>query len=236
IHLTVSYCLFWGSKVTTWDPIWEKIFQERKSWGQYPPEELVRFFAQSYYQVPDRTAIKVLEVGCGPGGGPAWFIAREGFSYTGIDGSSTATTKAKTIFSGQNLQGEFVVGDLAELPWPDNHFDCVVDIASLQCNSEEDTQRIVSQIHRVMKPGGKHFSISVSCGTWGDGSGEQLDPTTFKTITEGPLSGMGTIRFATRQSMLALYSEFNAIELNYSIRSMENASHEIKHWVLTCVK
>jgi SAM-dependent methyltransferase len=219
-----------------WDPVWEKIFRERDSWGKYPPEELVRFIARSYYQVPDRAAIKVLEVGCGPGSGPSWFIAREGFSLTGIDGSATAIAKAKVNFAKENLHGDFVVGDLADLPWPDDYFDCVVDVHCLQCNDERDTRTIISQIHRVLKPGGKHFSSTVGRGTWGDTLGRTVDGTTVTAISEGPLSGMGVNRFATSESLLDLYAGFQSIELNYSVRSMDNTAHEIKNWILTCIK
>jgi hypothetical protein len=42
------------------------------SWGKYPPEELVRFFAAHYYEAEPRNAVKVLEIGCGPVAGPSW--------------------------------------------------------------------------------------------------------------------------------------------------------------------
>ena len=60
----------------SWDPVWEKIFSERDSWGYYPPEELIRFMAMNYYGAADRAAVRVLELGCGPGGGPSWYISR----------------------------------------------------------------------------------------------------------------------------------------------------------------
>ena len=78
--------------------IWNNIFINRDSCGYYPPEELIRFIAKKYYHVTDRKNIKILEVGCGPGGGPSWYIAREGFSYFGIDGSVIAIEKAKKRF------------------------------------------------------------------------------------------------------------------------------------------
>ena len=70
---------------TTWHPVWERIFATRESWGKYPPEELIRFVAGNYYSASVRKDIRILEVGCGPGGGPSWFIAREGFSFSGIE-------------------------------------------------------------------------------------------------------------------------------------------------------
>lgn len=220
----------------TWDPVWEKIFRERATWGYYPPEELIRFIAKNYYSVPNREDIKILEVGCGPGGGPSWYIAREEFSYYGIDGSQTAIEKAKSRFLKEGLKGEFVKSDLNNLPWPDNTFDCIIDIACLQCNCEADTEILVKEIYRVLKHKGNHFSLTSKSGCWGDGLGTQIDDTSYKNVTEGPFSNMGIIRFATRESLKNIYSKFKNLEFNYSIRSMNNGKNEISNWIFTCEK
>src|ERR1700722_13214770 len=72
----------------SWDPVWEQIFANQ-SWGKYPPEELIRFVARNYYRAANRGDIKILEVGCGAGA-CIWYMAREGFCATGIDGSPSA--------------------------------------------------------------------------------------------------------------------------------------------------
>jgi SAM-dependent methyltransferase len=220
----------------SWDPVWEKIFQQRDAWGNYPPEELVRFIAQRYFRVPDRRQVRIMEVGCGPGGGPSWFIAREGFSFTGVDGSETAIGKARQRFSVENLTGEFHVGSLDKLPWGDETFDCIVDVACLQCNNEAGTERIVSEIRRLLKPGGNHFSLTARAGTWGDRTGERIDSTSFRNVTEGPFAGMGVMRFATRESIEEMYAAFSTVTLEYSLRSLENGTRELGNWVVSCRK
>lgn len=220
----------------SWDPVWEEIFQQRDAWGNYPPEELVRFIAQNYYRVSDRKEIRILEVGCGPGGGPSWFIAREGFSFTGIDGSETAIEKARQRFKVEGLPGEFRVGFLAELPWDDGVFDCIVDVACLQCNDEAATKWIIGEIRRVLKPAGRHFSLTAKAGSWGDGSGERIDKTSFRHVTEGPFHGMGVMRFATRESLEELYADFSSLTIEYSLRSLNNGTRELRNWVVGCQK
>src|SRR5262245_48811464 len=113
-----------------WDAVWERIFRERE-WGRYPQEEVVRFVARNFYGAPARAAVKMLEIGCGPGSGTSWFIAREGFSLTGIDASPTAIEKARARFAGERLAGEFVVGSVDDLPFPDESFDAVIDVVCL---------------------------------------------------------------------------------------------------------
>lgn len=220
----------------TWDPVWERIYQSRSDWGRYPPEELVRFFARTYYQHADRSAVKVLDLGCGPGAGPSWFVAREGFDLYGIDASATAIERARSRFEAERLKGDFCTGNLAALPYPDQNFDCVIDIGCLQCNTEPELIPLISEIRRVLKPGGKHFSLTSATGTWGEGIGKPIDANTFYDIPEGPFAGMGKNRFSTRDDMARYYADFDEVELNHSIRSVGGTSHEVRNWILTCRK
>jgi SAM-dependent methyltransferase len=220
----------------TWDPVWEKIFKERDRWGKYPPLELVRFIAGNYYAIPDRRSVRILEIGCGPGGGPAWYIAREGFSFFGIDASATALEKARQRFRAENLCGEFQLGLLDRLPYRDGYFDCVVDVAALQCNSEADTRDILRDVLRVLQPGGRHFSFTSQAGTWGDETGIKLDSTTYQDVQTGPFAHMGVIRFATRQSLEMLYRDFSCLQLEYTVRTLQGGTREIRDWVVTCQK
>jgi ubiquinone/menaquinone biosynthesis C-methylase UbiE len=218
----------------TWDSVWEKIFSDREEWGKYPPEELVRFIASNYYRIKDRKGVMILELGCGPGGGPSWYIAKEGFSYFGIDGSPTAIEKAKKRFFEENLHGEFTLGFFDKLPWNDATFDAVIDVASLQCNPEKETKQILEEVIRVLKPNGNHFSLTAKAGCWGDGTGSKIDGTTYEAVTEGPFAHMGIMRFATRESLIELYKHFKNLNLEYSIRTLNNCKNEISDWIVTC--
>lgn len=218
-----------------WDAVWEKIFRERE-WGRYPEEEVVRFVARNFYRAPDRAAVKMLEIGCGPGSGTSWFIAREGFSLTGIDASQTAIDKARKRFASENLRGEFMVGAVDRLSFPDGTFDAVLDVGCLACNSEQEARTIVGEARRVLKPGGLHFSITPRSGCWGDKSGDSIDATTLRGVNEGPFAGMGKVRFATRDSLVQLYDGFRDLALENVMRSTENGTREITHWVVTCRK
>lgn len=220
----------------SWDPVWEKIFRERSSWGKYPPEELVRFIALNYYEVEDRKSVRILEIGCGPGGGPSWYLAREGFSFSGIDGSSTAIDKARQRFSENELAGDFVCGQIDALPWADETFDCVVDVACIQHNDEAATKAIFNDVRRVMKKEGRFFSLTAKNTCWGDGTGTRVDGTSFLGVTEGPFQNMGAVRFATRESLASLYAEFEELHLEYSIRSVNDCQNEISNWIVTCRK
>jgi len=223
-----------GRPMKSWDPIWEKIFSNRP-WGKYPPEELVRFVANNFYNVPNRTAVKILDLGCGPGA-CSWYLAREGFSVFGIDGSPTAIHKAKKRLEAEGLNGDFRVGDFIELPYPNSHFDCVIDIESLYANTFTKSNYVMAEICRVLKPGGVLFSMTFKDGCHGDGSGKRIEPHTFEEVTEGPLAGRGIIRFSPESAIHQLYALFDDLNLEYSIRSTNNMTHEIAQWVISCRK
>ena len=147
--------------VKSWDSAWEKVFQTTQEWGEYPPEELIRFIARNYYKVFDRKKIKILDLGCGTGAA-TWYIARKGFSACGIDSSKTAIEIAKQRFQKEKLEGEFKVGDIIKLDYPNAFFDCITDIAALQHNKIENLKKIFNEIFRILKPKGKIFSMVLS--------------------------------------------------------------------------
>jgi SAM-dependent methyltransferase len=140
----------------SWDPVWEYVFSNQE-WGKYPPEDLIRFIARTFY-VNNRKEIKILEVGCGLGAN-LWFLAREGFETFGIDGSQTAITRAKNRLNNEcpNWRGELTVGDFSILPYPNDYFDAVVDIEAVCCNSYATSKEIYSEMARVARGGGGSF-------------------------------------------------------------------------------
>ena len=147
----------------SWDSTWEDIFRT-KEWGKYPSEDLVRFMARNYYRVRERSNCRILDLGCGTGAN-TWFMAREGFDVYAIDGSETAIAIAKKRFEEENLEADFRVGDFIDLDYADGFFDCVVDVASLQHNKMEDIGTVLEEVRRVLKPGGKVFSVMKSDST-----------------------------------------------------------------------
>ena len=94
----------------------------------------------------------VLEAGCGIATDGAQF-ARAGARYTGIDFSPTAVRLARERFDMQGLAGRFVEGSIVELPFDDASFDLVYSMGVI--HHLPDTERAVSEFHRVLRPGGR---------------------------------------------------------------------------------
>jgi ubiquinone/menaquinone biosynthesis C-methylase UbiE len=219
---------------TTWNPAWEQIFRDRQ-WGKYPPEHLIRFVARNFYKSPDRSQIQLLEVGCGPGSN-IWFMAREGFSVAGIDGSETAIRIAKERLTNEELDADLRVGDFVKLPWADATFDGVVENVSLSCNPRANIQLAIAEIHRVLKPGASVLSSFFSNRTWGYGQGQMTEPGGFANINEGPLAGAGFCLFLTRNELPELYRNFVDVTVERISWTLEKEQHLVEQFVITCRK
>jgi ubiquinone/menaquinone biosynthesis C-methylase UbiE len=223
-----------ANKMSEQDTVWEKIFQTQE-WGKYPPEELIRFVARNYYRAPNRKEIKILDIGCGTGAA-TWYIAREGFSAYGIDFSKTAIERANTRFQNENLKGEFKVGDFSKIDYPDKFFDVVIDIGGIVCNDIKSQIKIFSEIYRILKPNGKLFSMMIAKGTWGYGSGDEIEKDTFINVKEGPHVGHGLIHFADEEEVKNLLHKFRDVKIECSQRTENNQKDKIIHLVIIAQK
>ena len=218
-----------------WDKVWEKVFQQQV-WGKYPSEDLIRFIARNFYQAPNRKDIKILEIGCGPGAN-LWFIAREGFTVYGIEGSETAVLRAQQRLNAEcpDWAGEIKVGDLLSLPYADNTFDAVIDHAAVCCNSFEDAKIMYAEAYRVLKNSGKLLSRTLAVGCYGDGTGRQIGHNAW-IVSEGPLLNKGLARFTDRNEIPELMGKFTVEEINLLTRTVDGLEHIIKEWLIVATK
>ncbi len=217
---------------TSWDPVWEGLFRSRE-WGRYPNEHLMRFVARNFYSAPNRSQVRLLDLGCGQGPN-TWYMAREGFSVSAIDGSPSAVAHARERLQGEDLRADLRVGDYLNLPWKDALFDAVVDIASLYANRAENFKQALQEVRRVLKPGGLIFSISFSKNTWGYGLGTELEPDGFTDIPEGPMAGRGFSLYLDRERVQEFFSGFDDLTVDKASWTSEGMKHTIEEWLVSC--
>lgn len=219
-----------------WDKTWEGVHSQR-FWGGYPNEEFIRFMARNYYKSADRSAVTVLEIGCGSGAN-MWYLGREGFTAMGIDGSSSAIENANKYLAAEKVPGKCVIGDVANLEGVigRKRYDIVADIGCIQCNTLSDAKKIVHEAYEVLKPGGKIFSLLLSNGSWGEGSGNEVEKSTYEDISEGPLVGTGLNRFYSRTDVDELMSKFSNLNVEQVSRSFEGCTKHYKTWVITACR
>lgn len=157
---------WWESNPMTYD--WEgdrKIQEGTKEWYLQLDEEFWRIskeFAHPDYPncAPFSSLVNynelkgknVLEIGCGMGAHASVF-ANSGANVTAIDLTQKAidTTNLRiNLFNIANAKA--IQADAENLPFPDEHFDFVWSWGVIHHSSNTDI--IVKEIHRVLKPGG----------------------------------------------------------------------------------
>jgi SAM-dependent methyltransferase len=219
-----------------WDPTWEAVFSSRP-WGKYPPEPVIREIMRRFGKVPDRRAVRVLDLGSGPGAN-TWFLAREGFAVSAIDGSPSGIAQNGARLTGENLTADLQVGDFTKrLPWADATFDAVLDNASSCANPLRAITSCFAEVHRVLKPGGLFISLNFTDRTWGYGLGPQgEDAGSVRAVSEGPLHGMGYVQFFSRTEVDRLYSRFVDHAIERTSYTMGGQQHLIELWVVACRK
>jgi 2-polyprenyl-3-methyl-5-hydroxy-6-metoxy-1,4-benzoquinol methylase len=137
---------------------WDKVYST-KNMAQYPDNMLIRFVARHYYNVPDRKGIKFLDVGAGVGAS-TWYLSREGFSVAAIDKSRVAIQKLRERLTNEGLEAFIGCGDISKLEFKSDYFDAIIDISSLCYIDYESIAGVMKNLHKVLKPGGKFFSIT----------------------------------------------------------------------------
>ena len=219
----------------TWDSVWEEIHKSRE-WGKYPSEPLVRFVASNFLKMQSGKRLRMLEIGCGTGAN-LWFLAREGIETFGIDGSAFAVKKARERLDREapDWRGCITEGDIIDLPFEAEFFDAVIDIEAVTHNEFANAKKIYDESYRVLKPGGKLFSQTFSTGTWGDGTGEQIEENGWIT-SEGPTSLGEFIRFTPYDDIQVLLSAFDYVNTEQMIRTMENGREAIIEWIVVADK
>lgn len=224
----------------SWDPVWEQVFSSQ-SWGRYPGEDLIRFVARNFYAVRDRASVRFLEAGFGTGTN-LWFLAREGFSANGIEGSPTATGIARARLDSECPGWDVAprcagleIGDMLTLPWPDESFDALIDSEAVYCNDFEESCLIYREMHRVARRGGKLFVRTFATGSWGDGEGMPMGRGRF-VADAGPLAGKGPSRFTAEGELAELLGPWQINEVNLITRTWDAQRHVIREWVVEAEK
>lgn len=101
-----------------------------------------------------------------------------------------------------------------QLPFQDNRFDCAVDVVCIAHNSFQDAELIVAEVARVLKPGGKLFSVMPADTCW-----------------RGPFDEKGTVIFLDMYAVRVLFEPHFDVVINWT--QTYDAGHILKHWLVS---
>ena len=153
--------------------VWDEVYQDldlsysEKADTQGKLFEIVKI--DFLTEILPKPPIKILEVGCGTAFVSLYF-AKRGYQATCLDINSFILKVAKENFTNEGIRGQFIKGDAEKLPFPKNTFDVVTSFGLLE--HFEDPTQAISEMVRVLKPGGLFFADIVpnrfSCQTLGN--------------------------------------------------------------------
>ncbi len=164
-----------------------------------PADEPHRLFIALYDRALDGVPVagrRVLEVGCGRGGG-ASFIARylAPQAVTGVDLSAEGIALCRRVHAGVERLS-FRPGDAEALPFPGASIDVIVNVESSHCYPRMD--RFLAEVARVLAPGG-HFAWAdirgrrMRAGSEAAFARSGLEPVAGADITDGVLTALDRI-------------------------------------------
>jgi len=189
----------------TFDPVWEEKYSKGHA-QRYPWDVVVSFVFRNVPRDRPRGEVAILEVGCGTASN-LWFAAREGFAVAGIDASASGIAAAQRRFAEEGLVGDLKVGDFTALPFEDASFDCVIDRCALTCCGATALRQAISEVHRVLKPGGRLFFNPYADSHSSARAGRAIADGLVTDIADGTLVGVGQIHFVNRREIDALFTE-----------------------------
>jgi 2-polyprenyl-6-hydroxyphenyl methylase/3-demethylubiquinone-9 3-methyltransferase len=108
---------------------------------------------------PAAGGLTLLDVGCG-GGILAEEFARVGLKVTGVDPAAESIETARAHAAVSGLSIEYRTGRGEDLPFADAAFDAAACCDVLE--HVDDVDRVVSEIARVLKPGGLFFFDTIN--------------------------------------------------------------------------
>ncbi len=105
---------------------------------------------------------RILDFGCGTGRHTVYF-AKKSFEVFGFDESKDAVERARQLLRSGNLGANVRVWNMTKpLPYHDGFFDAVLAVRVIHHSLMSNIVKIVSEIDRVLRPGGYLF-LQVPC-------------------------------------------------------------------------
>ena len=157
-----------------WD--WENA--EKDAW--LSPSEESYYYAEKWIAEGRKS---LLDLGCGLGRHSVFFH-KKGFKVTACDLSEYGVNNLKEWQKKEGADFRAVVCDMKKLPFADNAFDCIYSYHVISHCDSKGIELILSEIRRVLKPGGEIFFDFSSKDSWGfTASGyPKIDENTFLAV------------------------------------------------------
>ena len=195
--------------------IYREIDPDRIPWNLEAPPEPLSALVRSIAIGPCR----LIDLGCGTGNYVIHF-SKLGYDATGVDLSEHAIDIAGRSAEKAGASCPFIVadllGDLAEIP---GTYDVAYDWELLHHIYPEDRERYASNVHRILRPGGRYLSVCFSEESPQFGGTGKYRKTPLDTV----------LYFSSEEEIGSMFSRHFVIE---ELKSMEIQGKHAPHKVI----
>jgi len=203
-----------------WNDRWQSA-GGRADWLEPDPD-----VASAVALLRGRGARDLLDLGCGVGR-HACFLASAGFAVQAMDASTSGLDHAARQARDLGLDVAFRDGLMTELPYPDASFDYVLSFNVIYHGDGSVVARAITEIHRVLKPGGLFHGTLLSKRNSNYGRGKEIAPNTF--VIDGAEGDKGHPHFyCNAAELVKMLEDFELLSL--FDREHERPGHY--HWHL----
>jgi SAM-dependent methyltransferase len=199
-----------------WDKQWQTA-EGRADWLE--PDPGVLAFATERFETGDRLA---LDLGCGVGR-HALALAEIGFKMSAMDGSPSGLDELAKTAAARNLDIAIRQAEMTDLPYEDGAFDYVLSFNVIYHGDPKVVQAAVSEIARVLKPGGYFQGTMLSKRNRNFGLGREIAPSTF--VNEGDADKAHPHFYCSAAELTQLFEAFELLKLEDRLHKKPGSWH-----------
>lgn len=202
-------------------------------WNQMPDDDFEGWATYNgvTFELVDRWRLQnkfetVLDLGTGLGRN-ARALAEYGFKVRGLDIDPRPLRYARKI-AEMNLVSNvsYDLGDMLNMPYPDNSFDAVFADNVVYLTYYEAMCRAMSEIHRVLRPNGEVFVKLLKLDSNYFMDKKRLDSNSFKCLAQ-----YGNHRVvacgASNKDLAQVLKDFEILDMSGEIHGYKRAEHEM---------
>jgi len=171
----------------------------------------------------------VLDLGCGVGRN-AIALAQRGFKVDAMDGAPAGLEHGALLAQEAGVVVAWRLGGMLALPYADRSFDAVVSWNVIYHGTGDETRRAMSEICRVLKPGGRLVLSLLSKRERRFGLGREVADDTY--VIEGEEEKGHPHHYVDAVGAAALFRGFNLVDLEHRV----HRKPESWHWDAFAVK
>ena len=196
------------------------------------PEQPEPLVVDAMDRTPPSATTRVLDVGCGAGRHLAW-LERRGYAAHGIDSARQGLLCARARLQGDGHPVRVALADMRALPFPRASFAAVISHHVLYHGTRADLELALSEVERVLQPGGVFVATLLSPRMWKHGEGRRLEPGTY-VQARGPEAGVPH-HYCDEPELRALLVGFELVRLALDERTDPDGRLH-SHWQLVATR